>query len=83
MSIDFGLSNKQLLYSREKQPIKLGHSRGTYMAGKDTFDEPSQLERLLVFLTQYQWIWDIKITQLFVSKHFMKIPSEVSLSDKS
>ena len=48
------------------------------MAGKGIFDEPSQLERLLVFLTQYQWIWDIKITQLFLRKHFMKIPSEVS-----
>ena len=33
---------------------------------------------LLQFLDKYNWIWDVKMTDIFLLDHFSNIPSEVN-----
>ena len=33
---------------------------------------------LLQFLDKYKWIWDVKMTDIFLLDHFTNIPSEVN-----
>ena len=37
------------------------------------------VNRRLQFVSNYEWIWNIKMTRLFVDSHLLKIPQEVRL----
>ena len=38
---------------------------------------PTDLTALLAFVTDFQWIWNIKMTRIFIQDHLLNIPKEV------
>ena len=37
-------------------------------------------EKLVEFLAEYRWTWEVKLIRFFVDDHWQKIPSEVHAS---
>ena len=42
-----------------------------------TMEDGYIINRRLQFVSNYEWIWNIKLTRLFVDNHLLKIPQEV------